>query len=173
METDVDQLSIRPDNHLYFGIDGGEIYALSLSDGRRKTNYPIVVSGVSFKSAPFFAQDNILYLYNNYTEILYSLELSERIRWECDVKEERFAKMKKLEELEGSVSPLIGPDRNIYVGVSDGVYIIRRATRIRLGIDGAEIIGISEVYHKKNIKVYGGRTIYFLPFSFYEHSNPN
>lgn len=128
VETEVSQLAIGPDNYLYFGTDGGKIYALSLNDGKIKSNYPVTISGASFKSAPFFAQDNIFYIYDDY-ENLYCLETSGKVRWYCDVTEVLLTTSKKLEEPSELVSPIIGPDGNIYVGASDGVYVVAgRAT---------------------------------------------
>uniref|UniRef100_A0A7V3ZV15 Fibronectin type-III domain-containing protein n=1 Tax=candidate division WOR-3 bacterium TaxID=2052148 RepID=A0A7V3ZV15_UNCW3 len=126
LESEIGQLAIGPDNYLYFGTDQGKIYALSLSDGKIKANYPITIVGASFHSAPLFAQDNIFYIYNNDDEILYSLEVSGKVRWYCDVTE---VVAKTLEEPSELVSPIIGPDGNIYIGASDGVYVVQgRAT---------------------------------------------
>lgn len=130
MESEVGQLAIGPDNYLYFGTDGGKIYAVSLSNGGIKSNYPVTITGASFTSAPFFAQDNIFYIYDNDDEILYCLETSGKVRWYCAVTEEiLLTTAKKLEEPSELVSPLIGPDGNIYIGASDGVYVVAgRAT---------------------------------------------
>lgn len=128
-ETEIGQLAIGPDNYLYFGTDGGKIYAVSLNDGKIKSNYPVTITGASFSSAPFFAQDNIFYIYNTDDEVLYCLENSGKVRWYCDVTEILATTAKKLEEPSELVSPLIGPDGNIYVGASDGVYVVSgRAT---------------------------------------------
>ncbi|MCS7249634.1 MAG: PQQ-binding-like beta-propeller repeat protein [candidate division WOR-3 bacterium] len=125
LETDVGQLAIGPDNYLYFGTDGGKIYALSLSDGEIKANYPITITGASFSSAPFFAQDEIFYIYDNTDEKIYCIKLSGEVRWVFSAGEELSKLGKKLEEPEELVSPLIGPDGNIYLGASDGVYAIK------------------------------------------------
>ncbi|MEO0130799.1 MAG: PQQ-binding-like beta-propeller repeat protein [candidate division WOR-3 bacterium] len=129
LETEVGQLAIGPDNYLYFGTDGGKVYAVSLNNGAIKSNYPVTIAGASFKSAPCFAQDDIFYIYDTDDEILYCLENSGKVRWYCDVTEILATAAKKLEEPSELVSPLIGPDGNIYVGATDGVYVVSgRAT---------------------------------------------
>ncbi|MEO0133208.1 MAG: hypothetical protein ABIK72_00395 [candidate division WOR-3 bacterium] len=129
METEVGQLAIGPDNYLYFGTDGGKIYAVSLNNGAIKSGYPVTIADASFYSAPCFAQDNIFYIYDNDDDRVYSLEISGKVRWYCDVTEALLSTAKKLEEPEELVSPLIGPDGNIYVGADDGVYVVAgRAT---------------------------------------------
>ncbi|MEO0104311.1 MAG: PQQ-binding-like beta-propeller repeat protein [candidate division WOR-3 bacterium] len=129
METEVGQLAIGPDNYLYFGTDGGEIYAVSLNNGAIKSGYPVTITGASFSSAPCFAQDNIFYIYDTDAEVLYCLENSGKVRWYCEVTEALATAAKKLEEPSELISPLIGPDGNIYIGASDGVYVVAgRAT---------------------------------------------
>jgi hypothetical protein len=122
LESEIGQLAIGPDNYLYFGTDQGKIYALSLSDGKIKTNYPVTIAGASFHSAPFFAEDNIFYIYDNDDEFLYCLEVAGKVRWYCDVTE---VVAKTLAEDENLVSPIIGSDGNIYIGASNGVYVVQ------------------------------------------------